>query len=124
MPVTMLMDLESNVLQSKHFGAQLEAGKPLCKQIRKQIVEFKIRNQSALLEKLGFGDDPLHRYHTRVKSGDSTNREGVAAKIYWQMLFGMQFIRDRIGTPPNNLLNYGYAILRSSVARAIMDAGL
>jgi len=123
-PTTMLMDLDSNYMQSKHMRAQLEAGKPLCKQIWKQIVEYKIRNQSALLEKLGFGDDPLHRYHTQVKSGDNTNREGVAAKIYWQMLFGRQFIRDRMGTPPNNLLNYGYAILRSSVARAIMDAGL
>ncbi|MBQ7550122.1 MAG: type II CRISPR-associated endonuclease Cas1 [Bacteroidales bacterium] len=123
-PTTMLMDLESNCLQAKHTRAQIEAGKPLCKQVWKQIVEFKIRNQSALLEKLGYGNDPLHRYHTQVKSGDSTNREGAAAKIYWQMLFGKQFIRDRIGTPPNNLLNYGYAILRSSVARAIMDAGL
>lgn len=123
-PTTMLMDLDSNYMQSKHMRAQLEAGKPLCKQIWKQIVEYKIRNQSALLEKLGFGNDPLHRYHTQVKSGDNTNREGVVAKTYWQMLFGRQFIRDRMGTPPNNLLNYGYAILRSSVARAIMDAGL
>lgn len=123
-PTTMLMDLESNCMQTKHTRAQLEAGKSICKQIWKQIVEIKIRNQSALLEKLGYGVDPLRRYHTQVKSGDSTNREGLAAKTYWQMLFGKQFIRDRIGTSPNNLLNYGYAILRSSVARAIMDAGL
>ncbi len=124
MPTSMLMDLESHCMQAKHTRAQLEAGRPMCKQIWKQIVEYKIRNQSALLEKLGYGIDPLHRYHTQVKSGDSSNREGVAAKAYWQLLFGRQFIRDRIGIPPNNLLNYGYAILRSFVARAIMDAGL
>ena len=123
-PTTMLMDLESNSMQAKHTRAQIEAGKPLRKQIWKQIVEFKIRNQSALLEKLGKGHDPLRRYHTQVKSGDNTNREGIAAKRYWRMMFGEGFIRDRIGMPPNNLLNYGYAILRSAVARAIMDAGL
>ena len=123
-PTTMLMDLESNSMQAKHIRAQLDAGKPMCKQVWKQVVEHKIQNQSALLEKLGKGKDPLQRYYTTVKSGDSTNREGVAAKVYWSTLFGKQFIRDRFGTPPNNLLNYGYAILRSSVARAIMDAGL
>ena len=124
MPVTMLMDLDSNVLQAKHFRVQLEAGKPLKKQIWKQIVERKIQNQSLLLKKIGKGDDLLAPYHTRVKSGDTTNREGIAAKIYWQNMFGKQFIRDRIGPVPNNLLNYGYALLRSAVARGIMDAGL
>ena len=124
MPVTMLMDLDSNVLQAKHFRAQLEAGKPLQKQIWKQIVERKIQNQSLLLKKVGKGEDMLAPYHTRVKSGDTTNREGIAAKVYWQNLFGKHFVRDRIGPVPNNLLNYGYALLRSAVARGIMDAGL
>ena len=124
MPVTMLMDLDSNVLQAKHFRAQLEAGKPLQKQIWKQIVERKIQNQSLLLKKRGKGEDLLAPYHTRVKSGDTTNREGIAAKVYWNNLFGKQFVRDRIGPVPNNLLNYGYALLRSAVARGIMDAGL
>lgn len=124
MPVTMLMDLDSNVLQAKHFRAQLEAGKPLQKQIWKQIVERKIQNQSLLLKKVGKGEDILAPYHTRVKSGDTTNREGIAAKVYWQKLFGKHFVRDRIGPVPNNLLNYGYALLRSAVARGIMDAGL
>ena len=124
MPVTMLMDLDSNVLQAKHFRAQLEAGKPLQKQIWKQIVERKVQNQSLLLKKVGKGEDILAPYHTRVKSGDTTNREGIAAKVYWQNLFGKHFVRDRIGPVPNNLLNYGYALLRSAVARGIMDAGL
>lgn len=124
MPVTMLMDFDSNVLQSKHFRAQLEVGKPLRKQLWKQIVESKIQNQSLLLKKIGKGEDLLAPYHTRVKSGDNTNREGIAARVYWQNLFGKQFVRDRVGPVPNNLLNYGYALLRSAVARGIMDAGL
>ena len=124
MPVSMLMDLDSNVLQSKHFRFQLAASKPMKKQIWKQIVEAKIRNQSKLLERLGIGKSLLSPYYINVKSGDSTNREGVAARVYWTKLMGKDFIRDRYGAPPNNMLNYGYALLRSMMARNLMNAGL
>ena len=77
-----------------------------------------------LLEKLGIGNDLLKIYYVNVKVGDSSNREGIAAKIYWKKLFGKNFIRDRIGDVPNNFLNYGYTLLRSFTSRAIMDAGL
>ena len=59
-----------------------------------------------------------------VKSADADNREGIAAKIYWSELFGTDFIRSRDGLPPNNLLNYGYTILRAAVTRSIMGSGL
>lgn len=124
MPVSMLLDLDSNVLQSKHFRFQMAASKPLNKQIWKQIVEAKIRNQSFLLERLGIGKNILSAYYNNVKSGDSTNREGVAARVYWSKLMGKNFIRDRYGSPPNQLLNYGYALLRSMMARTLMNAGL
>ena len=124
MPVTMLMDFESNSIQSGRFQCQLAASKPLKKQIWKQIVEAKIRNQSMLLEKMNLGKATLAVYYNNVKSGDSTNREGVAAKIYWKKLMGPNFIRDRNGANPNSLLNYGYAVLRSMVARHLMNAGL
>lgn len=124
MPVSMLMDLESNSLQSKRFRAQLSASVPTNKQLWKQIVEAKIRNQSLLLEKTGHGEKPLARYYNNVKSGDSTNREGAAARAYWHALLGKGFVRDRYGAPPNALLNYGYAVLRSVMARSLMNAGL
>ena len=124
MPVSMLMDMESNSLQSKRFRCQLTASKPLNKQIWKQIVEAKIRNQSLLLEKLELGKTLLANYYNNVKSGDSTNREGTAARVYWTKLMGKGFIRDRYGMPPNQLLNYGYAVLRSMIARHLMNAGL
>ena len=111
-------------MQAKHFRAQIESGKAVKKQIWKQIVERKIQNQSQLLCKLSLGADMLKPYYSNVKSGDSTNREGIAARVYWKHLFGRQFIRDRAGDCPNNFLNYGYELLRSAVARAIMDAGL
>ena len=124
MPVSMLMDMESNTMQSKRFRCQLTATKPLNKQIWKQIVEAKIRNQSLLLEKLEIGKALLAPYYNNVKSGDSTNREGAAARVYWAKLMGKGFIRDRFGMPPNQLLNYGYAVLRSMIARHLMNAGL
>lgn len=124
MPVSMMMDLESNTLQSKRFQWQLAATLPNKKQIWKQIVEAKIRNQSLLLEKLGKGKNLLAQYYNNVKSGDSTNREGVAAKVYWKLLMGRNFIRDRYGDAPNSLLNYGYTLLRSMMARSLMNAGL
>ena len=123
-PALMTWDLEANCRQTKFFRCQLEAGVPMKKQIWKQIVENKIRNQSRLLDKLGMDGSKLKPYYSNVKSGDSSNRESVAAKIYWRMLFGHEFVRDRFAPPPNNLLNYGYALLRSFAARAIMDAGL
>ena len=124
MPASMTMDLESNSLQSKRFQCQLSATVPMKKQLWKQIVEAKIMNQSLLLEKLEKGKRLLAPYYSNVKSGDSSNREGVAAKVYWKTLLGKDFIRDRYGEPPNSLLNYGYAILRSITARYLMNAGL
>lgn len=123
-PQSILMDLEANSLQTKYYRKQVEMTMPLKKQIWKQVVEAKIRNQSRLLDELFHCGDLLLKYHSNVKSGDSTNREGVAANCYWKKLFGKDFIRDRYGKEPNNLLNYGYALLRSAMARALMDSGL
>ncbi len=123
-PQSMLMDLETNSLQTKYYRKQIEASLPMKKQIWKQVVEAKIRNQSRLLNELFQCGDVLQKYYANVKSGDSTNREGVAANCYWRKLLGKDFIRDRFGYEPNNLLNYGYALLRSAMARALMDSGL
>lgn len=123
-PVSMLLDLDSNVLQTKYYRAQLEVSKPLKKQLWKQIVERKIKNQQNLLSKLEISDSILRPYYSNVRSGDSTNREAIASKVYWRLLFGKDFIRDRFGPHPNGLLNYGYSILRAFVSRAIMDSGL
>lgn len=124
MPTSMMMDLDSNTLQSKRFQHQLSATVPMKKQIWKQIVEAKIRNQSLLLEKQGKGKGVLAQHYNNVKSGDSTNREAMAANVYWKMLMGKDFVRDRWGHAPNPMLNYGYTILRAMVARSLMNAGM
>lgn len=124
MPNSMLLNLEGHHLQSEMFRFQIEASEPLKKNLWKQTVEAKIRNQSLLLHKLGKNGSLLKPFYCNVKSGDTDNREGAAAKVYWQEMFGPDFIRDRYGVCPNNLLNYAYIVLRAAVARALTGSGL
>lgn len=124
MPNAMLMNLDSNTTQGESYRAQIEASEPLKKGLWKQTVEAKIRNQAALLSKLGRDGGKLKPYYSNVKSGDADNREGIAAKIYWSELFGSGFVRSRDGADPNSMLNYGYTLLRAAVARSLMGSGL
>ena len=124
MPNAMLMNLDSNTTQGETYRAQIDASEPLKKGLWRQVVEAKIRNQAALLNKLGKDGDILKPLYMNVKSGDSDNREGIAAKLYWSELFGKGFVRSREGAEPNNMLNYGYTLLRAAVARALMGSGL
>lgn len=124
MPCSMLLNLDSNSTQGERYRHQLTANQTLKKHLWQQIITSKIKNQSNLLTKLGFDGDKLKPLYMNVKSGDSDNREGVAARWYWSELFGKGFSRYREGPPPNNLLNYGYSILRAAIARGLMGAGL
>lgn len=127
MPAGLLLPLEGNTLQNERFRSQIEASVPLKKQLWQQTVVAKIENQAYVLEKQL--NEPAARMHylaDTVKSGDTTNCEAQAAAYYWQHLFPdiPVFTRGREGPPPNQLLNYGYAILRAVVARALVASGL
>lgn len=124
MPNAMLLNLESNSVQGERYRDQVNASAPLKKNLWRQTVESKIRNQAALLDKLDKDGSQLKPYWQNVKSGDADNREGVAAKIYWDALFGDDFMRYRTGGSPNEMLNYGYTVLRAAVARSLMGSGL
>lgn len=124
LPCGMMLNLDSNATQGERFRAQVAVSEPLKKNLWKQVVEAKIRNQGRLLDKLGKRGELLKPYWQNVKSGDADNREGIASRIYWQELFGKDFVRMREGGPPNRLLNYGYTILRAAAARALMGSGL
>lgn len=127
LPASMLLSLDAHHTQNERFRKQLEASEPLKKQLWKQTIEAKIGNQAMVLKKYGGGEQPLLRFAREVKSGDPTNQEGQASRHYWKSVFA-PFIgpikRDRFGEPPNNLLNYGYALLRAATARALAGAGL
>jgi len=123
MPQGLFLPLESNHVQSERFKHQIDASVPLKKNLWMQTVVSKIHNQKCLLQSFGFSFKRLEILAAKVKSGDTENIEGRAASFYWKTLFD-DFKRDRFGEPPNNILNYGYAILRAIVARALVGSGL
>lgn len=125
-PTGLLLNLDGNSLQSMKFQAQLEASQPLKKQLWQQTVSIKIQNQAALLSIHREENKYLLNLATTVKSGDTDNNEAKAAAYYWKHIIPdfLEFRRERYGPPPNNLLNYGYAILRAVVARSLVISGL
>lgn len=125
-PTGLLLNLDGHTLQSQKFQAQIDASIPLKKQLWQQTVVAKITNQAVLLQARRTDNRPLLKQAREVKSGDSGNCEAKAAVYYWKNVFPkfLQFKREREGVPPNNLLNYGYAILRALVARSLMASGL
>lgn len=127
MPTGMMLPLAGNTTQSERFRCQLDASLPLKKQLWQQTVQYKIRNQAAVLNEMrGVTVKNMQVWADNVKSGDTENLEARAAVYYWRNVFPDidDFTRDRGGVPPNNLLNYGYAILRAVVARALVASGL
>ncbi len=125
-PTGLMLNLDGHTLQSQKFQAQLEASVPLKKQLWQQTVSAKIDNQATMLESINIGAKNLRNWAMEVKSGDSEHHEATAAAFYWKNIFPIfpSFKREREGIPPNNLLNYGYAILRAVVARNIVASGL
>ena len=127
MPTGLLLPLVGNTIQNERFRDQINASQPLRKQLWQQTIQYKIRNQAAVLGQCtDAGTKCMQVWSNEVRSGDPDNIEARAAVYYWKELFGQipGFIRDREGVAPNNLLNYGYAILRAVIARALVASGL
>lgn len=127
MPIGMQLLLDSNKTQSEIFRNQIGASLPLKKQLWQQTIQCKIHNQFMCLKICReVSAKTLQRLENSVRSGDPNNIEGQAAAFYWKNMFGDMpgFIRDREGPYPNNLLNYGYTILRAVVARSLVSSGL
>lgn len=128
MPSGLFLPLEGHTKQSERFRAQIDSSKPLRKQLWQQTVQAKIINQAYALSKCvpGCETSNMIAWANEVRSDDATNIEGRAAAYYWRNFFtGVEgFKRDRDGDFPNNLLNYGYAVLRAIVARALVGSGL
>lgn len=123
-PVGMLLPIDGNYEQARRIGAQLAAKRPVHKRMWAAIVRSKLEQQAAVLEAVGVPFMPLLALSKKVKSGDPNNLEAQGARRYWSLLFGGDFRRDQSGGGVNSLLNYGYTILRSATARAVVSAGL
>lgn len=125
MPVGLWLPLEGNTLQSQRFQIQIAASQPLKKNVWAQFIKRKLENQGEVLLRQKLEHAPLIRWASEVRSGDTDNFEARGAAYYWNVLFeGQEFRRDRFGPPPNHLFNYGYAILRAVIARALVGSGL
>jgi CRISPR-associated protein Cas1 len=123
-PVAVCTPLDGHHGQNARIRAQWEMGKPLAKQLWRKIVVAKIRWQAAVLASRGVPADAFDMLSRRVRSGDPDNVEAQAARRYWPLLMGEDFRRDREAAGVNGLLNYGYTVLRSLVARSVVAAGL
>lgn len=125
MPTGLLMNLSGHSELTERHLNQIDASAPLKKNLWQQTIRYKIKNQAAHLKERGKPIKNMLYWAKQVTSGDVQNHEARAAAYYWQHIFEFeQFNRQRGGEPPNNLLNYGYAILRSVCARALVGSGL
>lgn len=127
MPTGLMLPLYGNTLQNERFRDQLDASLPLRKQLWQQTVKQKIANQEVVLRRYTDAETRcMKAWVEDVRSGDADNLEARAAAYYWRNIFPEipDFVRGRDGEPPNNLLNYGYAILRGVIARALVSTGL
>lgn len=127
MPTGLMLPLSGNTTQSERFRYQIESSLPLKKQLWQQTVKRKIQNQASVLTACNGSEvGCMMAWADSVRSGDADNLEARAAAYYWKSLFPHieGFSRNREGIPPNNLLNYGYAILRAVVARSLVASGL
>lgn len=125
LPVGLMLPLDGNTLQSERFRTQVDASEPLKKQMWQQTVIAKILGQAHVLGMQHIEHSNMLKWAKEVRSGDIENMEARAAAFYWRNMFEKDaFIRDPQGLPPNNLLNYGYSIVRAMMARALVGAGL
>lgn len=125
LPIGLLMPLNGHTEQSERFKNQINASAPLKKNLWQQTISCKIINQAGLLNEKGIPCRKMEIWAKEVTSGDALNHESRAAVFYWQNLIQIEnFTRGQKGIAPNNLLNYGYAILRAITARAIVSSGM
>lgn len=127
MPYGLLLPLDGNTIQQERFTRQIDASLPLKKNLWQQTVIRKIENQAAVLKNYATCETGnMQKWASSVRSGDPDNLEARAAAYYWASLFPdlPDFTRKREGAFPNNLLNYGYAILRAIIARALVSSGM
>lgn len=123
-PVSVVWPLEGHHAQGARLRSQIDASKPLQKQLWQKVVAAKIRMQGHVLTVNGQDGGAFEMLARNVRSGDPDNIEAQAARRYWKTFFGNDFYRDQNADGANALLNYGYTVLRAIVARAICASGL
>lgn len=124
LPSSIMLPIAGNHITTERLRTQIDVSLPLKKQLWKQTIEQKLRNQSAVLSLFGKDSKRLDYLQNNIEPGDVTNIEGRAAAYYWKELFDSEFIRDQKGASPNKHLNYAYSIIRAIVARGLVSSGM
>jgi CRISP-associated protein Cas1 len=124
LPLGMMLPLDAHHVQTERHRAQVEASEPIRKQIWRTLVASKLKQQGCVLDHFSPSSNGLAAMAGRVRSGDPDNLEAQGAQRYWPLLFGKEFRRERGAEGVNALLNYGYAIVRAALARAVVASGL
>lgn len=124
LPLGMMLPLDAHHVQTERHRAQIEASEPTRKQIWRALISAKLSQQAQVLDRFGVTPNGLAEMSRRVRSGDPDNLEAQGAQRYWPLLFGKDFRRDRSAEGINAALNYGYAVVRAALARAVVAAGL
>jgi len=124
LPSSIMLPMAGNNTTTERMRLQMEVTIPLKKQLWKQTVEQKLKNQSAVLKSIGKETKRFDYLIDRIEPGDVTNVEGRAAAYYWKELFDDKFIRDQNGASPNKHLNYAYSVIRAIVARGLVSSGM
>lgn len=124
MPAAIVWPVDAHHIQTRRMKDQISASLPLKKRLWAQLVRAKVLAQGATLDAIGAPHGGFYLLSRKVRSGDPENVEAEAARRYWPHLFGSEFRRDKDGSGINGILNYGYAVLRAGVARAVMATGL
>ncbi len=122
-PSGVLLPFHRHHRQAEIADLQVNLSAPLKKRLWQTLVRTKIDNQAANLAACGQDATALRAMVHLVGSGDPDNTEARAARAYWPRLF-VDFVREDDSDKRNALLNYGYAVVRSAVARALVAAGL
>ena len=124
LPVCWFWPGDTNSIQAQRIDAQIASSLPTQKRLWQSVIKSKLRLNAQVLQEFGLPHAPVSSLISQVRSGDSHNIEALAASRYWHILFGSEFRRDRSADGINALLNYGYTIVRSAMARAVFAAGL
>lgn len=124
LPIGLMLPFATHSAYTEKLRYHIDASLPLKKNLWQQTIKKKILNQAALLNQLGIDIERMTYWASQVRSGDPDNYEARAAAYYWKTIFDTEFKRGRFGEPPNNLLNYGYAVLRAVVARSLVASGM
>lgn len=124
-PISYSIPLYFNKTQTQTLNNQIIVSQDIKNNLWKQLIKGKVSNQAALLVSLNKEYLQVKRLSEKITIENVNSTESTSSRFYWKSIFDIEkFSRNAEGAPPNQLLNYGYSILRGATARALIGSGL